>query len=142
MGFTDKSGFKFPKPNKPKSKEVLDLENKVMGRKSKYGNLTCQCNHGHIHRSRFEGKVCDELHYEYDKQLKAGTAEITTEKRFDFIIEGVKICSHYMDFLITFDDGKQLAVEAKGAVTAVWRIKKKLFQVLYPYIDYEIRYYK
>jgi len=68
--------------------------------------------------------------------------EIETERRFDFVVAGVKICSHYMDFLLTFSDGKEIAVEAKGATTAVWRIKKKLFEALYPEIEYDVRYYK
>lgn len=120
----------FPKPGKLKKKPT------------KYGNISCTCRQGHIHRSRFEGTVCNDLHIEYSKAIKSGDAEIETEKKFDFVIAGVKICSHYMDFLITFQGGRELAVEAKGAETDVWRIKSKLFRVMYPSIQYEIRRYK
>lgn len=109
---------------------------------TKYGNISCKCNQGHIHRSRFEGTVCNDLHLEYHKEIKAGQIEIETERRFDFVVCGVKICSHYMDFLITFEGGRELAVEAKGAETDVWRIKSKLFKAMFPDIQYEIRKYR
>jgi len=124
------------------SEKQASLKKPGKGKKSKYGNITCKCNQSHIHRSRFEARVCNDLHLEYAEEIKAGTVEIETEKRFDFMVGGIKICSHYMDFLLTFEGGKELAVEAKGAQTAVWRIKKNLFKALFPEIEYEIRYYK
>ena len=112
------------------------------GRKTKYGNISCRCNQKHIHRSRFEGTVCNDLHIEYGKYIKNRSVKIETEKRFDMVVSNIKICCHYIDFFITFKDGRELAVEAKGAITDVWRIKRKLFNVLYPSIKYEVRYYK
>lgn len=139
----DTSGFKlrYPKPGK-KPRKIVKSGLKRTSKPSKYGNISCKCSQGHIHKSRFEATVCNDLHIEYSKELKAGEVEIETEKRFDFMVENVKICSHYMDFFLTFITGKEKAVEAKGLQTALWRIKKKLFEALYPEIEYEIRYYK
>jgi hypothetical protein len=105
-------------------------------RKNKYGAITCKCSQGHIHRSRFEAKVCGDLHIRY-KNL-----EIRTEVKFSMDINGEHICNHYMDFVVTLADGSFLAVEAKGAQTATWKIKSKLFKALYPEYDYEITYYR
>ena len=109
---------------------------------SKYNNSSCHCGNGHIHRSKFEAKVCVDLHYEYQKEIESKEVEIIAEKRFDFKINEEKICSHYMDFLIEFSNGTKKAVEAKGAQTSTWVIKSKLFKILYPEIEYEIRHYK
>ena len=105
--------------------------------KKKYNNKSCGCNNGHIHRSRFEAKVCNDLHYEYQG------CEIKTEVKFAMVVEGVTICNHYMDFIVVTKDGeKPLAVEAKGFSTSTWKIKSKLFVALYPEYEYQIRYYK
>ena len=99
--------------------------------KSKYKNKSCRCLQGHIHRSRFEAQVCNNLHFEYKESIKKGLCKIETEKRFDMIVSDIKICSHYVDFLIVFKNGDKIAVEAKGFATPVWKIKKKLFEALY-----------
>jgi hypothetical protein len=106
---------------------------KIKPKKGYHRNVSCTCNQNHIHKSRFEAKVCNELHYEYPK------CKIKTEVRFTFYVNDVKICTHYMDFVI---DEKKLAVEAKGMPTSTWRIKSKLFKALYPEYEYQIRYLK
>jgi hypothetical protein len=86
--------------------------------------------------------VCNEIRLEYHNEIQAGTVEIETERRFDFVVCGKKIAEHYMDFFLTFQSGRELAIEAKGFADKVWPLKKKLFEALYPEIDYEIRYNK
>lgn len=100
--------------------------------KSKYNNKSCRCRKGHIHKSRFEALVCDELNLEYRGH------KIKTEVKFPMVVNGKLICNHYMDFVI--DD--KIAVEAKGFETATWKIKSKLFSALYPDYKYQIRYSK
>lgn len=115
-----------------------DLHRKTVRtlRKKKYGNSSCTCNHSHIHRSRFEAHVCNELHLEYPNE------DIKTEVKFPMIVEGVLICNHYMDFVVYRKTDTVLAVEAKGFSTSTWKIKSKLFVALFPHYEYEIRYYK
>lgn len=62
--------------------------------------------------------------------------EVQEQKRFDFYVNGKKICAHYVDFVVTLCDNRIKAVETKGFPTPVWAIKKKLFEALYPEIPY------
>lgn len=104
----------------------------------KYKNKSCKCRQLHIHRSIFESSVCNDLHLQYSKEIKNGSVMIHTEYKFEFKYMGIKICSHYVDFLITLDGGKEIAIEAKGFETAVWKIKRKLFKAFYPDIEYKV----
>lgn len=51
---------------------------------------------------------------------------------------GHKICSHRVDFLLTFSDGHQEVQEFKGWATKDWDIKRKLFEDNYPDIKYVV----
>jgi len=109
---------------------------------NKYKNISCKCQKGHIHKSIFEANVCNDLHLEYRKEIKSGKVEIKIEVKFSMDIGKIHITNHYMDFIIEINGIMKKAIEAKGFPTPVWRIKKKLFEALYPNIEYEIRYYK
>ena len=58
--------------------------------------------------------------------------------RFTFIVNGVTICSHIVDFVIVNPEGSQECREVKGVETAVWKMKRKLFEALYPDIKYVV----
>jgi Protein of unknown function (DUF1064) len=49
---------------------------------------------------------------------------------------GGGICSHRVDFFLTFKDGHQEVWEFKGFATELWRLKLKLFEDNYPDITY------
>jgi hypothetical protein len=104
---------------------------------SKYGNKSCRCHAGHIHDSVFEAEYCDSL------ALLVKAREIVsyqTQVSFDLSVNGKKICSHIVDFVVfpTEDDDKLEVHETKGFATAVWQLKYKLFQAIYPHIPYHI----
>lgn len=86
----------------------------------------------------------------YDSKLEAGVAQeidllekagevIKTEPQKTFPLfgqNGKQICSHRVDFLLTFKDGHQEAWEAKGIAFPIWALKRKLFEDNYPEITY------
>lgn len=89
----------------------------------------------------------------YDSKLEAGVAQevevlrkagevVSVEPQRTFVLHGKnggKICSHRVDFLLTFKDGHQEVWEAKGFVAnQVWPMKRKLFEDEYPEIKYVV----
>ena len=57
----------------------------------------------------------------------------TRQVRVPLIVEGKLIANWYCDFEVTFADGRIELHEVKGFDTEVWRLKRKLFEALYPY---------
>jgi len=53
-------------------------------------------------------------------------------------VSGVEICKHIVDFLVQNLDGSVEVWEAKGHATAIWKLKKKLFEAQYPDIKYTV----
>jgi len=99
---------------------------------NKYNNKKSTCGL-HYHDSKGEAGYCRQLQI----LKKAGKIQdFETQKTFDFYVNGKKICSHRVDFLVTTNEGKIEAHEYKGYEQNTWIIKKKLFEALYPEIDY------
>ena len=68
-----------------------------------------------------------------DTLLKAGKIRAWEgQVNVVLIVEGAKICRMVPDFLVTHKNGKCEYVEVKGMVTAVYKLKAKLFKALYP----------
>lgn len=105
--------------------------------KNKYNNKTCRCYLGHNHQSCFEAGYCDQL----SMHLKMGTIkEVRYQVTYSFDINGAHITNYIADFVVTDKDGMMSVHEAKGFVTEVYKIKKRLFAALYPEIPFhEIR---
>lgn len=72
---------------------------------------------------------------ELDLCKKIGTiCQVERQKRFSLYVAGNKICDYIADFHVKFADGHYEAHEIKGYSTEVWKLKAKLFRVLYPEI--------
>jgi hypothetical protein len=54
--------------------------------------------------------------------------------------DGKTVCTHYVDFLVTNNDGSIEVHEFKsrGTVTLLWKLKKALFESEYPDIPYTV----
>lgn len=46
------------------------------------------------------------------------------------VVNGVKVCEMRLDFLVRFKDGRIEYHDVKGAVTAEWNLKRKLFEAI------------
>ena len=88
-----------------------------------------KCNHkGYIFDSKFEAGYAQELDMRvmakdiknYDKQIP-----------IDLTVNGYKICTYKIDFIVYHNDGLIEYVETKGYMTPVWKIKWKLFEAIY-----------
>ena len=105
-------------------------------KRPKYRNRSSYCPLKHWHQSILEADHCAEL------QLLKKAGEIKDFKSqypIDLVVNGVRICGHIVDFLVTDRAGKDSFVEVKGMETDVWKIKKKLTETLFPNIPYVVK---
>lgn len=99
---------------------------------SKYGNNKTEYN-GRHYDSRFEARVAQDL----DLRLKAGEfIEIIPQfriKLYCYLPDGSKadLFTYVCDFRCERPNGSFLLVEAKGALTDVYRTKRKLLDLVW-----------
>lgn len=100
----------------------------------KYRSRATICFSGHKHPSKIEANYCDQL------RLLQKAGQIISYKcqvKFDLAVNGKLICRHIVDFLVMTDKGEEVH-EVKGFATRDWKLKRKLFKVLYPQIKYYV----
>jgi|TARA_R100001530_G_scaffold87212_1_gene60727 hypothetical protein len=54
------------------------------------------------------------------------------QPKFPCVVNGKKICTYIADFRYTDEDGSEVIEDVKGVETAVFKLKKKLVESLYP----------
>lgn len=114
--------------------ELQKILNKQAGR-NKYGNHKVCCLSKHTHDSKLEANYCNRLLAMLQaKEIKSYDVQF----RIGFIVNGVPVCDHIVDFLVIGLDGKRECHDTKGMKTDVWRIKYKLFKALYPTVEYKV----
>ena len=103
--------------------------------KTKYRNVRSKCLSGHYHQSRGEAGHCNALLSDVQvKKIKS----FECQKKYELRVNGFLICNHYVDFEIVHNDESISVDEYKGFETDLWRIKQRLFKVLYPDIFYKV----
>lgn len=110
------------------------LKKPLKKRKSKY-------NVAPKNQRTYKGKVYDsklEKNYRAKLELmKKATKEenrvvdIREQVPFEFVINGLKVCTYLLDFKVTFADGRVEHIDTKGVITDIYRIKKKLMLACY-----------
>lgn len=104
--------------------------------RKKYSNRSCSCWLSHKHDSILEADYCNQL----NALKRAGEVKaFEIQYKLALVVNGVKICSHYVDFLVTYPDGHQEFHETKGMDTRDWQIKRKLVEALWPQIPYVVK---
>ena len=101
---------------------------KYGARKTEYG--------GRIYDSKLESSLAAQL----DLMCRGGIlTKVEPQRTFPLYGKnGGRVCSHRVDFLVTYSDGHQEIMEAKGFPTPAWDIKRKLFEDNYPDIPYVV----
>lgn len=98
-------------------------------------NQSCTCFSRHSHDSIHEANVCNRLMAMLqNKEIKS----YKTQSTWPLNVKKEHICDHRVDFEVVKLDKSIEIWEAKGYATPEWRIKHKLFKVLYPKIPYHI----
>lgn len=104
-------------------------------KKNKFSAKRTVCWQAHRHPSALEANYCNQLHA---LKNSGDIAEITYQPKFELRVNGVLICNHFPDFLVQREASKaEYEVhETKGMESDLWRIKKRLFEALFPEIPY------
>jgi hypothetical protein len=88
---------------------------------------------GGLFHSRLEARYAarlDLLRKAKDRHLRV--VDVKRQVKMDLSVNGKHIAFWYVDFEVTFGDGRVELHEVKGFDTEVYRLKKKLFDALYP----------
>ncbi len=110
------------------------IRDSKIGRPSKY-NAHQTLYNGARYASMAEAKYAQEL----DIRLKVG--EIKAWERqipFDLMVGNKKVTRYVIDFVEIGLDGNKTYVEVKGVWTDVAKLKRKLFEALYPDLKYKV----
>ena len=109
--------------------------NYIFANRSKYGNTRQTCGLNHRHDSKGEARYCDELQMlQQSKEIKS----FEIQRNLPLIVNGITVCHHRVDFVVTTKEGKEEFHEYKGFETDVWRLKHKLTEALYPDTPYKV----
>lgn len=83
--------------------------------------------------SKFEAGYAEELRLRKmaNKNDKNHIKDYKCHVPIDLIVNGFKVCTYIIDFIIYHDDGTKEYVETKGYPTPLWRLKWKLFEAIY-----------
>lgn len=99
----------------------------------KYKSKSSKCLQGHYHPSKLEAGYCDMLE---TLKKNGDIKDYVGQKKFDFMVNDKKICAHIVDFYVQDNSGEWAVHECKGYEHPTWNIKRKLFEALYPHIEY------
>lgn len=125
--------------SKTPSKAVYSHSGTLLNEKPhKYGAKRETCLYGHPHASRKEAMWCVKLH---EMQKEGQIRDLKMQHIFDLDIGVTHICKHIVDFSYyqCFGGAMPLTVlEVKGMPTPEWKLKKKMFNALYPHINYVV----
>lgn len=81
---------------------------------------------------RFASKA-EARRYQELKILERGgvITNLELQPKFPLVVEGVKVATYIADFAYTDKHGSKVVEDVKGMETDVFKIKRKLFEVLY-----------
>ncbi len=109
----------------------------------KYSAKKTVCNNGcPPHPSKKEAKRCDELHF---LERAGEIRNLELQPVFEFVVNGEKVKmrnGQYLKYTADFQyfEGDKLVVEeTKGMITADFRIRRALFNHLYPHTELRVK---
>lgn len=101
---------------------------------SKYGNRKTEYA-GNVYHSRKEAAYAAELDMlKRAEDPRHRVTEYETQKSFDIIVNRTKVCRYIADFDVLYADGRREIVDVKGYRTAIYKLKKKMFEACYPHL--------
>ena len=106
----------------------------MYGLKNKY-NANFRYYNNVKYDSQIEARYAQQLDFMLlAKQIK----KVERQVRVTIKVKGCKICDMIVDFRVTRNDGVKEYHEVKGYPTPEWRLKRKLFEAVYPKRVYKV----
>ena len=66
------------------------------------------------------------------KPFGSRVVDLLRQARYPLRVNDVLVCTYVADFWVKFGDGRVELHEVKGYETREWKLKRKLFEALYP----------
>lgn len=101
--------------------------NRKWEKPSKYGNVKTEYN-GRKYDSKHEANTAAELELLRHAKGKEQVVDIKYQVRFPLEVKKQKICVYIADFVVTYADKRVEVIDAKGVLTDVYKLKKKLMR--------------
>lgn len=95
---------------------------------SKYRAIKTECLAGHTHDSKKEAARCNQLH---DMDTVGTISGLEFQPEYPCYVNGKLVLTYKADFRYRMQD-LLIVEDVKGVQTAVFRIKRKLVEALYP----------
>jgi len=114
------------------SRISFDAMGRLPKKRSKYGAESCQYG-GSRYDSRKEAAYAAQLDI-----LKGAADPMERVRKWErqvrvpLIVKGKLVANWYIDFKVTYADGRVEFHETKGFATDVYKLKRKLFEALHP----------
>ena len=100
--------------------------------RNKYGARTCSYG-GSIYHSRREAAFAMELDaLKAARSKKERVSEWKRQVKVSLDVNGKHVCNYYVDFKVTYADGREEWIEVKGFTTPEFKLKERLFRAIYP----------
>lgn len=97
-------------------------------KRSKYGNVHTEYK-GRMYHSAKEAEYAQFLDaMRRAKHEKDRVVRVEPQVPYKLAVNGVLVCKYYLDFKVTYADGRIEHVDVKGVKTDVYKLKKKLMK--------------
>lgn len=110
---------------------LADALKRTWEKPGKYGNRRTEYN-GRMFDSALEARTAKEFDLlKRAKDPKERVTDVQYQVRYNMVVNKQKICAYVADFVVTYADGRKEVVDAKGVLTDVYKLKRKLMKALH-----------
>ena len=106
---------------------LADALKRTWEKPGKYGNVKTEYG-GRKYDSKHEARTAQELDMQRKATGKDKVVDIKYQVRFPLVVKKEKICVYVADFVVTYADNRVEVIDAKGVLTDVYKLKKKLMR--------------
>lgn len=109
-----------------KENGVIHTAKEMRERSGKYNAKRTEYN-GRMFDSKAEASMAQELDNARHSPVPAEKViSVEYQRPFPLHVNGALICTYIADFVVTYGDGQTKVIDAKGVLTPVYKLKKKL----------------
>ncbi len=96
--------------------------------KSKYRNKRTANGDGTFSDSKKEARIDADM---MSLKKNRDVVRVERKERFPIVLNGIKICVYEADWTVYYKNGTKEVFDAKGVLTPVYKLKKKLMRALF-----------
>jgi len=123
----------------------MKAKNFIFAKRNKYNAQTQTVDGINFHSKLEAGYYCQlkiemrgGLIRSFERQVSFPLYAAKTVVENSYCEDMQRVCDHIVDFVVTLPDGSREIREVKGFATAVWDLKRKIFESNYPDLPYRV----